>query len=144
MALDIFCWLLTNAADKIQTLYHGLKKPSIRGSQRVVPDPQQPCMQIPRPTPDLLYLQVGSPATRVFAGSQGDGDTHWFENSALWDLALLFSDSTPVEGASLEFLDHAKVFSTSGPYTVCFCCLEHISHLSSHPPSQMLPLATLM
>lgn len=25
MALDIFCWLLTNASDKIQTLYHGLK-----------------------------------------------------------------------------------------------------------------------
>lgn len=49
MALDILCWLLTNASGKIQTLYHGLKKPSIRGSQRVVPDPQQPVCKFPGP-----------------------------------------------------------------------------------------------
>lgn len=60
MALDILCWILTNASNKIQTLYYGLKKFSIRGSQRVAPDPKHPCMRIPRPHP----RPTGSPGVR--------------------------------------------------------------------------------
>lgn len=128
-------------------------RPYMWGSQRVVPRPAgsaspKTCteMQVPRPHPGPTALGTLGVGPSNLGFNKLSGRLGWmleFENHRfMWStpaylshliwFTFLLSNDTLVKRTSFQLLDHAKVFSTSGPYIACSCSLEHISHLSSH------------